>query len=149
MAGPVTTVAAEVGRSLQGIRGHTHEIAPLAAGIVGTLAEIDRLRRTVDGLKGNASRELVQAMSTKLTAVRRAADAIKQHAKSRRSYKPHEYLISLSELAEYLDGKLDDAIDYFHEVERRNPAALRRSEHGRVISVPIERGNDSSSRFAG
>jgi hypothetical protein len=66
---------------------------------------------------------------------------VREHVAGKRRHKPHEYYESLSELGGYLDGTLAAASAHFKDVEKHNP--------GRVISVPIERGDDNTSRFAG
>lgn len=100
--------------------------------------KVEALKRKVEGLTGQATPALINTMTMNLVAVRRKADAVRMHVRSRRDHPPHIYLNSLGELAAYLDEKLRVAINHFAEVERANPSALRRSEHGIVISIPIE-----------
>lgn len=149
MAGPIATVAADVRHELEGLRTLTVKLDSLEKRIPGAVKNLGKLTEKVNGLSDKASPELISAMAKKLARVQRAADAVLQHVKSKRTHTPHQYWISLSEVAEYLHDKLDEAIPYFRDVERRNPSALLRSDPGQVISVPIERGNDSSTRFAG
>jgi len=149
MAGPLATVAASIRRELESLQVLTHKLDRLEARIGSVPKELDTLKEKVNGLTGKASPHLINAMAKKLGIVRRAADAVRKHVTSKRKHTPHQYLISLTELAEYLEGKLDEAITHFGEVERRNPSALRRSQHDRTISIALERGSDNSSRHQG
>lgn len=149
MAGPLATAAAEIRRDLEALRPLTEELGELEQRIAGVVRDLAAAKQRVDGLGGAATAHLAAAMVAQLGTVRRAAIAVREHVAGKRRHKPHEYYESLSELGGYLDGKLAAAIAHFKDVEKHNPSALRRAGPGRVISVPIERGNDNASRFAG
>ncbi|WP_409234201.1 hypothetical protein [Streptomyces sp. PA5.6] len=143
MAGPLATVAAHVRRELEELLAVTEEIEVLQGEAFSIVARIEALRREVEGLAGRAvTPELISVMTRKLVAVRRSADAVRMHVHSRRDHPPHVYLNSLGKLAEFLDEELRLAIDHFADVERSNPSALRRSEHGQVINIRIEEGSE-------
>ncbi|GAA4734953.1 hypothetical protein [Phytohabitans rumicis] len=149
MAGPLATFATKAQHELERIQEWTEVPPELERKVGEVLGIVRRLRQEAKALSGHAKPALISGMDAKLADVRRATETFKDYVMRADRAVAHKYSEGRNELARLVGGTAAVAAGYFgDEVARHNPSALRDSTRSHVISVQIERGNDSSSRYA-